>query len=134
LKVQTRPFFEAFQLVASAGWICVVPGFKPTSPSNIWSITRSDSPSETSAPSSTTGSDAVPNTSVVSLWLLAPATVETPSSSAVTASGSHSLRYANLTFPPSDDGRSISHFRAGNSRSSARSRAAENRAAVDELQ
>ena len=42
----------------------VVPGLRPTSPSKIWSIGRSDSPSETSGPSRTTGSDAPAKTSV----------------------------------------------------------------------
>ena len=48
----------------------VVPGLSPTSPSVIWSITRSDSPSETTAPSSDVGSAAVPKTSVslVAAW------------------------------------------------------------------
>ena len=50
--------------VASFGTIVVDPGANDTSPSVIWSITRSDSPSETTAPSSEVGSAAVPNTSV----------------------------------------------------------------------
>ncbi len=42
----------------------VDPGASETSPSVIWSITRSETPSETTAPSSDVGSPSVPNTSV----------------------------------------------------------------------
>ena len=64
LNVHARPFLEVVQLVASDGTTFVVPGFSPTSPSNIWLTARSEGPSETSAPSTSTGSPSVPKTNV----------------------------------------------------------------------
>ena len=64
LNVHTRPPFVAVHDFASFGTTIVVPDLSPTRPSVIWSITRSDSPSETTAPSSDVGSAAVPKTSV----------------------------------------------------------------------
>ena len=54
----------ADQLSARPGSGSVVPGFRATSVSKICEMTRIDSPSETSAPSSTTGSAAPAKTSV----------------------------------------------------------------------
>src|SRR4029079_17215372 len=85
----------AFQDVASFGTTIVVPFFRPTRPSVIWSITRSDSPSETTAPSSEVGSEAVPNTSVS---LVAPVRVVAASVTAVTVSATATA--ASSTFSP----------------------------------
>ena len=63
-NVQTRPFFDADQLVASAGSILSVPGLLRTSPSKIWYVARSDVPSETSEASSRTGSPSAPTIKV----------------------------------------------------------------------
>ena len=92
-NVQVLPFLEAFQLVASLGTTTVPPGFRPTSPSKIWITTRPDSPSEISAPSSTTGSAVVPKTSVPLARDLpnAPA-ARTDATTATTASGTTTIK------------------------------------------
>jgi hypothetical protein len=91
-KVQSFAFFEV-QLFASAGWMSVVPGFSLTRLSKICSVTRNDSPSETSAGSRYVGSAAPANTSVVALE--APPAVLAAINTASAAKGRASL----LTFP-----------------------------------
>ena len=53
------------QRVESSGTIAVPPSLKPTRLLKIWSVTRSDGPSETSDGSSRAGSVSVPKTIVV---------------------------------------------------------------------
>jgi len=91
-NVQSFAFFED-QLVASAGWIKVVPGFSLTRLSKICSVTRNDSPSETSAGSRYVGSAAPAKTSVVAFE--APPAVLAAMSTQTAARGRASL----LNFP-----------------------------------
>src|SRR5262249_15438082 len=86
VKVQARPFLLADHFVASSGTIEVPPSLKPTRLLNIWSVARSDGPSETSAGSSSAGSDSVPKTNVVVARLDACA----PPASALTTSATPS--------------------------------------------
>src|SRR6185312_16596683 len=94
LKVQTLPPLR-FQLVASDGTIFVVPGLSFTSPSNICSVTRNDSPSETNAGSRYVGSDAPAKTSVPAFEAPPAALAATSTTSA--ARGRASLRMIPLT-------------------------------------
>ncbi len=64
VNVYAWPLSETSQSVARPGTTSVPPGARVTSPSNIWSMARSDSPSDTNAPSRMTGSADVPNTMV----------------------------------------------------------------------
>jgi hypothetical protein len=64
LNVHVFPSFDCVQLVARSGRRFVVPGTCDTSVSTICLMTRIDSPSFASEPSSETGSADAPNTSV----------------------------------------------------------------------
>ena len=72
----------------------VVPGLSPTRPSVSWSITRSDSPSETTAPSSEVGSEVVPKTrvSLVAALPLPAASVAAAVANAATVTASSTFR------------------------------------------
>jgi len=98
LKVQILPAPESFQLVAKDGTIFVVPGLSFTSPSNICSVTRNDSPSDTSAGSRYVGSDAPAKTSVPEFE--APPAVLATTSTISAARGSASLLKIPLTQSP----------------------------------
>src|SRR2546421_4988146 len=76
----------------------VVPGFRITRPSKICSVTRNDSPSETSAGSRYVGSDAPANTKVGSAFDAPPA-VPTAASAARATSG----RTSRLIIPLIDE-------------------------------
>src|SRR5438094_5509874 len=81
----------------------VVPGLIPTSPSKICSVTRNDSPSETSAGSRYVGSAAPAKTSVVFAageLVLAPTEPLSASASAQTPKSRLSLTPLPLTFAP----------------------------------
>jgi hypothetical protein len=97
-KVQTLPLPDSFHLTASDGTIFVVPGLSFTRPSNICSVTRNDSPSDTSAGSRYVGSDAPANFSVPPFE--APPAVPAATSTARAASGRASLLKNPLTRPP----------------------------------
>src|SRR5438034_2880329 len=77
----------------------VVPGLRVTSPSIIWRIGRSDSPSETSDGSRVFGSADDANTSVVLLAAPAVLTIAATAVAAV-ASGMRSLSDGDLTSSP----------------------------------
>src|SRR5438067_13761136 len=98
----------SFHFVASAGTILVVPGLSLTSPSKICSVTRKDTPSDTSAGSRYVGSPTPPNTSVPDV--LAPPAVPATIRITTAANGKASFLMYPLTQspfvpPPSRDGR-----------------------------
>ena len=83
------PFFEP-HFVASPAWTTVDPGLSETRPSKICSVTRKDSPSETSAGSRYVGS-AAPAMMNVTVAFCAPPAVPAAISATAAASGNTNL-------------------------------------------
>jgi hypothetical protein len=88
----------SFHFVASAGMIFVVPGLSFTRPSNICSVTRNDSPSETSAGSRYAGSPVPAKINVPAFE--APPAVLAPINTKSAATGRASLLMFPLTRSP----------------------------------